>query len=470
MVTAVGSPDDDGWRREVHRRLERLESRRVTVRGATVTAIDTATATFTADVEGAGIVSGIVSAADFMPSVDDVVTIELHGPVPFHRVGRVTAEDLVALDDLSVDSDPKFMGLPFSEHLSPKAEFQAGASLGSVTDPALTTAGETGFYEATMEFFPGELYEWKSSNIWIRPNAGTTRMDLNCRYTVSADPNTAPPAVSTASNLYARWVQACDGTANTIGFGAVLQRLVKYPNYAHFRFLLSLVSSGGTGYIEMNSASHSNATTGTVIEPECVQLWATTQGVHPWTNRAVLNSGAGTPAAVTRKVYTYYPNWSRRFTGSGAIHSNQSHAAQGQAPDNAANGNQASQFGDFKRNGTGNSIATDTSGATIEKVECYLFARETGLANGLTASIKYHTNTSAPGSLSGGAGTAVNVSGWKASQGLWVDITQWASVFQAGTAKGIQIGPGISTSAAYFGVFADDNDARPPALRVTFTK
>lgn len=462
-MTAPG--DDDRFAR-IWEAIRKLQDDRVTHRSGTVTAIDLESSTFTADVEGAGITAGIYAEPQFMPQVDDIVRLRLAGATPIYDPAGINQNDTVAIQDLSVTSDPLIMGQSFSGHLAPKASFQAGASRGALVDPALTTSGETGFYEATFEFEAGHQYELRSSNFWVRPNTGCTRIDVNLRYTVSDDPDVAPPAVSIASNYFARWPQAV--VTGGIGHGVVLQRLITFPKYLHFRFLLSLVSFGGTAYIEMSSENHANATTTTTIEPEVVQLWVMDTGAAPWTNRAATNTGAGTPAAIKRYTRTYYPTWVRRFSGTGATLASSGTMAQGLDPDLTSAGDQATQFGGFLRDGTGNLIATDLSGATIEKLELWMWAREWGYPNGGTAVIRYHNNASA-GTLSTAAGL-IQQSGWKPYQGRWVDITAWAPQFLANTAKGIQIGPAGNNAPSFFGKFRSHSQSNPPRIRATFTR
>jgi hypothetical protein len=383
----------------------------------------------------------------------------------------ITDEGVATVQDLSVVGDPIIMGTRFSAHIAPFARFQAAASRGSHTDPALTPSGggEVGFYEMTVELQPGRIYLLQSSNIWVRPGeTGCNRIDLNVRYTVSVDPAVDPAAVSLTSPFFTRSAAAEYGGASNLGHNAIVSKILRPKTYAHFRFLLSLYSAGGSAYIEMGSENHAVAELDDVIEPEVAQLFAVDLGVHPWTNRAVTNTGGSTPAATKKYTYEYTARWTRWFRGDGSVHTDNGDAYQGYTPYYPANGDQASQIGDFRRVSSGQLLKDDLSGATMEKLEVYLYAEHWHYAAGGTAVIRYHNNTG-PGSLNNYAGDK-RIAGWARGEARWVDITEWAGHFAGTGAKGIQVGPSGGTDPEFYGVFHGHTGSRPPRLRATFTK
>lgn len=394
-------------------------------------------------------------------------------PATGRQAWAITEAGSQSVQDFSCANDPVLMGTPFSEYIDPKAQFHAGASLGGNIDPANTGAGggETGYYEFTVEFHPGHIYLLQSSNLWVRPGQSTTtRIDVNLRYTMSLDPDVDPSAVSNASDLYTRCAQAIhDASGTGIGQPAIIQRIIRVSKYVHVRFLCTLVSFGGSAYFEMGSANHASPL-GVTQEPEAVQFWVLDLGEHTWVNRQVANSGGGggAPAPVRRTTYTYYPNWTRRFRGNGTVHSDSADAAQGQTPYFTANGDQATQLGDWRRNGTGPGLIADLAGSTIEKFEVFLHASHWHFFDGGTAIIRYHNNV-APGSLNNYAGD-VRVGGWPRGAGKWVNVTSWGNIFRDGGAKGIQVGPSGGTNPEYYGIFDGDNGAHRPAIRVTYSK
>lgn len=382
---------------------------------------------------------------------------------------QIDQDGNASFTSVSSDNDPIFNGVALSDTLGAVPEFLAGASRGSDIDPANTGgSAEIGYYEFTAEFQPNHLYLLQTSNIWLHPGTGCTRVDLNLRYTVSVSTTTDPPAVSITSPYFARYSGQATSAGN--GFGAVISRLVRFSKYAHFRFLLSVASFGGPAYIEMGSELYSDPALGVNVEPDVAQLFAIDLGEVAWTNRAVLNSGGGGTALAPKKryIYEYYPSWSRWFRGDGSVAGDNGDCYQGQTSYYPANGNEASQIGGFGRAGSGQSLQSDLSGATLEKLECYLYANHWESMAGGTAVIRYHNNSS-PGSLTNYAGE-IDVSGWARGQGRWVDITSWGSAFQGTGAKGIQVGPAPTTSGTYYGVFDGPGSANPPKLRATFTQ
>jgi hypothetical protein len=387
------------------------------------------------------------------------------------QTSSVTEQGHYAVQDLSVTNDPILIGTPFTQHIAPFARFHAASSRGSVTDPALTSpgGGEVGFYEMTVELYPGRIYLLQSSNIWVRPGeTGTNRIDLNVRYTVSTDPAVDPAAVSPTNPLFTRSPAAEYGGTSNLGHNAIVSKILRPKTYAHFRFLLSLYSTGGSAYIEMGSENHTVAELDDVIEPEVAQLFVVDLGVHPWTNRAVANTGSSAPAAKKKYTYEYTARWTRRFRGDGTVHTDNGDAYQGYTPFYPANGDQASQIGDFRRVSSGQLLKDDLNGATMEKLEVYLYAEHWHYAAGGTAVIRYHNNTG-PGSLNNYAGDK-RIAGWARGEARWVDITEWAGHFAGTGAKGIQVGPSGGTDPEFYGVFHGHTGSRPPRLRATFTK
>lgn len=84
----------------LRRQVADLRKGRVTYRAATVTAVDTASSTFTADVAGAGTTSGIDSEPSFLPAVGDTVRLTLFGAKAVYQPHRI-GEDAVGYTELT---------------------------------------------------------------------------------------------------------------------------------------------------------------------------------------------------------------------------------------------------------------------------------------------------------------------------------------------------------------------------------
>lgn len=138
----------------------------------------------------------------------------------------------------------------------------------------------------------------------------------------------------------------------------------------------------------------------------------------------------------------------------------------------SSQGNQKSLIGfDYSQ------IASDLSGATIQKCEVYLYFNHWYFFDGGTAIIGTHSSTNTSdngpttypsGSVNTGRKTVAN---WGRNVGKWVDLgTTIGNEFKSGTSKGIAMGPGTSNDPLYYGKYDGDNMTHEPKLRITYTK
>jgi hypothetical protein len=189
--------------------------------------------------------------------------------------------------------------------------------------------------------------------------------------------------------------------------------------------------------------------------------------------RAVYTPGAGNLAStsasktVVRKVLTtfvknYAPSWAASYQGDGDKRATDE-LHQGQF--DSTNGNQRSLIG-FPA-----TIQSDLSGATVTKVELWLYAIHWGPDSGGTASIGYHILTSEPATHTGASAAEdeVRVAWSTKSGGKWCNITAMADDWPS-TTHGVVVGPGPSTALEYYGYFRGPNQSSPPLLKITYTK
>lgn len=117
------------------------------------------------------------------------------------------------------------------------------------------------------------------------------------------------------------------------------------------------------------------------------------------------------------------------------------------------------------------SITAALSGASLDKVEVYLYADHWYYSDGGTAQIGYYKGTSLPATFTG-AKPYVTVKGWPRKAGKWVNITSKAlkADLLSGAARGVTVGPGPSNSYRYYGYFNGHTQSKPPKLRLTYTK
>jgi hypothetical protein len=112
------------------------------------------------------------------------------------------------------------------------------------------------------------------------------------------------------------------------------------------------------------------------------------------------------------------------------------------------------------------SIISDLSGATVKKIEVYLYFSHWYNNSGGTAGIGFHGATSAPATWNGTQAT-IQKAGITKPGGVWVDITAYAAQFKAGTYRGVTLrAPGDSTNLQYYG----QADFAKCKLRYTYVK
>ncbi|MGA5411553.1 hypothetical protein ACPCSC_30400 [Streptomyces lavendulocolor] len=170
------------------------------------------------------------------------------------------------------------------------------------------------------------------------------------------------------------------------------------------------------------------------------------------------NTGGGS-STPPKKTYTkeYAASWSGSYASRSTYNSYYGNKCL-QGYISSTNGMQAALIG-FP-----SALATDLSGAVINKAEVYLYFEHWYNASGGTAVIKAHKHASRPATFS--CDPEAQSIGWSRNQGKWVDIT---GVFDSTSWRGIALDPNNS-SATYYGRARGVGETYPPRLRVTFTK
>lgn len=117
-------------------------------------------------------------------------------------------------------------------------------------------------------------------------------------------------------------------------------------------------------------------------------------------------------------------------------------------------------------------IASDLSGSTITKTELYLNNNHFYSNSGGTAIIGTHNQTSVSGNhASSQVNDNLDTEVFTLGQAKWFTVTNTiGNAFKSGTAKGIALGPGPSSSQSYYGYFAGNGQSGEPQLRITYKK
>lgn len=178
-------------------------------------------------------------------------------------------------------------------------------------------------------------------------------------------------------------------------------------------------------------------------------------------------SGGGGDTTTTYSK-SYVANWSRTYTGAGnAATWHGSDCYQGYV--DGGNGNYRSLIGfDDER------IRSDTAGAEILSCKVKLYYRHWYKNSGGTAIIGTHGYDSRPSTWSNGSvkQDRVRSSGWPKPGSRTVNLgTTIGNEFRTGSAKGIALGPGPSSSTTYYGeARGAGSGSLTPVLYITYRK
>ncbi|MFD3926537.1 hypothetical protein [Streptomyces sp. NPDC058614] len=169
--------------------------------------------------------------------------------------------------------------------------------------------------------------------------------------------------------------------------------------------------------------------------------------------------GAEAPDPPVKSTRTYKATWSGSYANRSGYNAYYASQLVG-GYYSANNGTQAALVG------FGGTLAADLSGATLLKVEIYLYANHWYYASGGTAVLKAHGHTARPAKFSSDQAESKTVTGWARSSGKWTDIT---AIFDSITFRGIAIDPNTTNRTCY-GKFDGVGQPHPPQLRVTYVK
>lgn len=182
------------------------------------------------------------------------------------------------------------------------------------------------------------------------------------------------------------------------------------------------------------------------------------------------SSGTPDPDPVVEYTKTYDATWSRCWWNGGAyeVYSTNGDMRQGKWDDLLTDFVGWIGFDSAQ-------IATDLTGATVLKVELYLYYPWWENEDGGHAVLGYHwsTATSAPGyDASKDVLQALESSLWPRTSGYWMEIPELGGFtndgWRTGAHRGITIGPGLDTTSDYVGYAAGFSQPNAPKLRITY--
>jgi hypothetical protein len=361
----------------------------------------------------------------------------------------------VSTNRLSVESDPVIMGRTLTSLLAERA--QTGYAWGNVNgNSARSTGAELGFVDITETLQNGRQYKLHTSHMRMNGSVDGQVGQVNIRFTTAAG-NAAPPVPTISSTFLTRIVVPVPyGVGSQVASMVCLFDTPPGDGETTYRFLLShnLVQGTGDVYIAQSEADK-------------VQMWFEDMGPSRLQSFVGNNGGGaatggtgGTPVVSKQRYTRQFENaWFRTFRGNGTFRTDTPDPFQGYG--DSYNGNQVSMIG-------WNDWTGWLTGATIERVEIYLYAAKWWFHSGGTAIIGVHANLSPPNSLVNTAANLIQVGGWKNAEAKWVELpAQYIDGFRTGAYRGILLGPGPSNDNQYYGRFAGGNNT---LMRITYVK
>jgi hypothetical protein len=329
---------------------------------------------------------------------------------------------------------------------------------GSRVSQGTTTAGVIRPYLEVQ----ADNIDWRRAyRIWTSPvkvfnsNGAAAQVELTIRYD-SSNPANKP----VTSNFVVASTRVQGNNNFNYQFGHLERYWSPSPEEVAlgdgtFRFLLCYQGFGTTA---ADSIYINGSTTG-----EYVQLNIEDMGLQ--VTDIGIDRGADGDSNSTERTYTktFKPLWVGSYREGGQILQN-NYIYQGDGRD----------YGNEK-----SAVAFDTStipdGATIKKVEAYLYCYNSALSYGVNAVIGLHKDPGrqAPDQWSGidGASTVNIVKPFSKKEGNWIDITTLSARFSgldkwsaSGVNRytGITIGPGTDSQAKYSGAFVGKS-GKPPS-------
>lgn len=336
-------------------------------------------------------------------------------------------------DELALTNDNKAQGAISYCNLTPSDPMY----------PFPTTTSEVGLLELGADLRANRLYRVSTSDLLLtKTTADGGALGLRLRYTTDG----TKPLITDSIAGYTYATSDYQGGYED----AQLNKIISVGTDAEWRFLFCLYTTGG------GTASVYENTTNTFLIEDL--------GPRPVETGVKNNGGVVVNPPPAKKTYTksYTADWVRSYNGSGNYMSDQDTANQGYY--SSERGNQRSMIG-FP--GT---VKTDLTGATVNKIEIYLYFQHWYSNAGGTAVIGCH-GAENPVSTSSGTASIFTSAKWPKPGGRWVTLpSSTYDEWKSGAWCGILLGPGDSTSGTYYGKANGITGSYKPTLRVTYTK
>jgi hypothetical protein len=373
---------------------------------------------------------------------------EVRNPATGLISASLSEDGTITGQDLNVNTaDPTFAGETLSDYLWDRAwGLEGWAVLPDVNGFSTGTSTEAELIELAWTLTPGRAYALRSEPIqYNNDTAPGTRCRI--RYTT----NGTSPSVS--STEFRQLAYAPGAAAAWVG---------REP----LNIYMGGIDLGGdaeTWRILHTYGSGNGATNVRVWMGDPMYYWI--EDIGPLADDiGILHAGAGgsgSTSAKTTKVVEFGAAWTRSWQQGGTSVSFDDPMYQGYG--DSFNGIQEAACG-FP------SLSSTLSGASIKKVQIYMYAEHWWNYTGGTLRLGYHGQLAEPATYPGSSNIN-NVTFTARGQGKWIDVTGWTGWVTAvgnGNLRGISISA-PDNSPVYYGRFTGASAGRP-RIRVTYTK
>ncbi|HUR54932.1 MAG TPA: hypothetical protein VMZ71_12440 [Gemmataceae bacterium] len=335
--------------------------------------------------------------------------------------------------------------------------------------PAVTgVSAEYGVLEVAIPAIPdasGRLYR-VSTRVAATPQGTLTSPRLGVRVRQStAAAGTTPAAPTAASTQISQFQHPM--IARSVAHDFYASELIDLASATEYRLLLTFFSGGGA------TSFDTNGTWEMIVED--IGPVTGDSGVKNTGGGVLVTGGSdtgavGVPTQTEQPPKTYNATVTKWWTGGGAFGGDGDSQYFGNSS-STTEGNRKSAIWFNKA-----AIAADLAGATVTKVELYLYLHKGG--NNNSVAIGSHTDTSS-GSNDYGDVTGANrqrqptSGGWDQGSGRWVNITfdlqDW-TVDAAGKVAGFVIGPATDNGDDHSAGYRGATHSLHPKLRITYKK
>lgn len=318
-----------------------------------------------------------------------------------------------------------------------------------------------GVIEASAQVQGGRLYRVTFYGTLHQPNTGNQTSYLTLFRTLDG----SAPSVNGAVLHSGSVIFPIAGNATILTGATAYVDVGADPGLWYtLRVLVAIARAGTTGTL---AVLNNTSTAPSLVIEDCGP-----QG-QSFLGQGKVSGGGGTPAGSSTPVpppvvetrdyvETYDCTWSRTWRASGSLRTDVGPSLlQGQAADAGSTNN-------YSMAGFPAQVYADLQGATISKIEVYLYAYHWWNPSG-SAVIGTHGQIAYPASFSY-SGQHI-VSNWKRGEGKWVPLPrEWYAGFKSGANRGISLGGNTGDSPLFYGKFYGYATSRGPKLRVSYTK